>query len=257
MENDLKIIKDGIQAGIEKGYFQRIAYENSDNVLQDDIIEYIFTMNVAREVLERIINNKLGHTVHIEYSSNSFINNAFQIYSATGGPDNYDSNIRKNHKPFGSESGRIDISVMKHPPLAYSQLRSFVGIELKAINPNDKKLLDDYDRLAHAMIETDPAGANNIERCYVAFAKRLDTPKQLFQKEDFVSSLEIYLKELNNLIEYNSTIKGIEFSVDHFVIINQPSSEYAKSIPEEWWDENNIRSNSGSVIGIIITLIRK
>ena len=135
--------------------------------------------------------------------------------------------------------------------------RSVSAIEVKAINPQTKLIIEDILRLSDAICSKDDVSENNIQECFVAFCKRLDTKTELFEGNDFDERCTAYKNELEKEITAELLGKfNISISLETWVILKCTVAEYIEPFPEDERDARDIADNTGAVIGVLIKLER-
>jgi hypothetical protein len=240
-------IEQCIQKGVDKGYFQELAFTGCGNAFEADITEYLFTVNVAQQLLEaKQANRWNSHSICLEYSADQFKANAFPLFLLQPRRDR-----RPDHASI--RAGRID-TVVLHSPLR-NHWRSFVGIELKGINPQLDLVIDDLRRLADAMLATDPIAPNSIERGYCAFVLRLYNGREALEADEIRENIRARRAALERAVTdaLRNTI-GIEVSIDVWEIWVRGATQEAESIPEDLWEYGDIARETGGVIGVLIRL---
>ncbi len=165
MSNKINLpnIEAVIKKGLMKGYKENILLQSSYNSFHSKVAEYLLTICIAQSLLiwNDNQNEHSRYKIFLEYPSKDFINNAFLSSKLDSAPSVFNQKIvnRQNHKPFGKPKGRIDIVIAEENIL---HIHTKVGIEVKAINKTQKKIISDINRLVHAMVEEDNIGENNI-----------------------------------------------------------------------------------------------
>lgn len=247
-------MKKILLSGMQNTYYGLMRFDDYNYSIKSKVIEYIFTVGIAKEILENIKSLPANSTINLEFPSNLFVEHAFDLFL-------YKQN---KNKPFiqrefvrrlehkSVRKGRIDIAVLtKYPGVLWK--RSLFGIEVKGVNPSIKALKKDFDRLEKALLEEDPIGENSIKECYLVFLKRFDNPKKLFDRADLVQALKDYDKILG---EFRNNTK-LDIQIDYNDVHTEFSEDYAKSIPEDDLDYSDVAANSGSIGCFIITMKRK
>lgn len=119
----------------------------TESELHRKIPEYVLTVSIANELLLWNINQQRHLRIYLENSSEIFLNNAFPILRQKWDfetIDSFKSFVRQFHIPFGTPSGRIDVTLLHGNEI---RMHSIAGVEVKAINPPINKLIDDINRL--------------------------------------------------------------------------------------------------------------
>lgn len=243
-------IYESIKKGIDNAYNQFNLFNSDYHLIQENITEYLFTVNVAQELVKSLSSNT---TIHLEYDAYDFINNAFDILTYKGS-DMFEKNIYRRLNHSTCRPGRIDIVVMEEKPGNIFHKRSIYGIEIKSLIRDIRFISDDLQRLTQAIIEEDPICENSIKGCFIAFALKLHTPKKIFSENDYDIKKKQFLTQLENFLFLNCDDKFIKYNVKDFLIELNSAEQEAESTPEELWDSREIASKSGAIIGIIIKL---
>lgn len=253
MEQIIEQIKDGLIIS----YKDKVDFEASYFNFPSKIIEYLFTVNIAKELRKiRKFNPKEDYTIHLEYPAVEFINNAFQKFTYENTGKNFiEHKIKRREKHKIGRKGRLDIAILSKPHGKFqANYLSKIAIEIKGINPDLKKVKSDLIRLKNALIASDKIGENSIEFCVSAFAKRIDKKKTPFESREYKKIISDYKKKLEKLIKpvlrnTNISPKIISFKIDEF-----SGEDYRKKYPEEIWDYEDAAAETGALAGIMIIL---
>jgi hypothetical protein len=246
----LNQIEQCIQRGVGKGYFQELAFSGCGNEFEADITEYLFTINVAQQLLEAKRANRWNdYSICLEYSANHFKANAFPEFLL--GP-------RRDRRPdhVSIRPGRIDTVVLNST--LHNQWRSFVGIELKGINPQLGLVFDDLHRLADAMLAEDPINPNSIARGYCAFVHRLYNGREALEADQIRETIRARQADLErDIAEELRDSSGILASLHFWEIWVRGATEVAEAIPEDLWEYGDIARETGGVVGALVRLRRE
>lgn len=189
-----------------------------------------------------------------------FKNNAFPnsklIYQS---PDFFDLGTPTNRViQTTNRAGRIDIAVMesrKYDSNSSEQLFSVAGIELKGISPDLSLVNADVERLIDAMAALDTIGANEIQKCYVAFAQRLDTDKMLFTEQKLKTQKNKFDVKLRASIN-KLAISPFQFNIEYFQITQQTTKGLNNLFIGHDLDYHEAVEKTGAVLGVVIELCR-
>lgn len=249
-------ITECIKNGFKNAYMQFKKLNVDEYEFQNKITEYYFTVNVVQELLKKEILNIIPNSsIHLEYDAYNFINNAFdKIIWKPKNKDMFDSKILKRQAHSTCRQGRIDIAILKEIPRNIFNNRSIYGIEIKSLIRNINEINQDIQRLTEAILETDPISENSIEKCFVGFAFKLHTKKKLFTVIDFKREKRKVLKEINLFLSSNYDSEYLYFDVYDNLLEIRTAEQEAASIPNDFWDSNEIAINSGAILGIIIEI---
>jgi len=249
----MKNIFESIKKGMENAYYQNNLFSSDYYLIQEKITEYLFTVNVAQELLKNLLPNT---SIHLEYDAYDFINNAFDIITWKGSDMVNKKMYRRLSHPT-CRPGRIDIVLMEEKYGNIYHKRSIYGIEIKSLIRDIKFISEDLQRLTEAILEKDPICENSIKKCFIAFALKLHTPKKMFSENDYDDKKKQFLTQLENFLFLNCDDKFIQYNVKDFLIELNTAEHEAKATPEENWDSREIAYKSGAIIGIIIELKKK
>lgn len=241
----METIKDALKLGLANAYFTYHRFNKTAGILEK-AIEYVFTVETAKSIMEWRDELKLDYNINIEYPEKDFFRNAFKKIVLKP----------KVAFPKGiSEKGRIDIVITDNSRHSVEGERVLYGIELKGIKPDPKKINVDIKRLISAMNAKIPEQDNSIKACFSMFITNLATPSEFLYKNDVESKKEEYqsklIEQLDDIIR-----KPIIYAIDLFIIQESTTEEYRNSTPEEQWDSNDAKGLSDAAIGVIITLQR-
>jgi hypothetical protein len=259
MDKNLNIeIEELIKKGLINGYKENILFTQNYSDLQSRIIEYLIVVNVAQELKEYCFKN--GLDINLEYSLNDFYNNAFPSAIIEGDFFNTKLLNRKNHSPEDSKSKRLDIvlnSEIVNNGEPFNSKKSFVGIEIKAINQSNKKIKQDIIRLSKALNLSDPISDNYIKAGFACFFKRFDRENIILSKKEFdakakkeVEKWETYFEEIDKI--YNE----LRFTITEIKVTNLPVEEYSAHFKEEQHDYSEVAQNTGFINAYIIRIDR-
>jgi hypothetical protein len=259
MDKNLNIeIEELIKKGLINGYKENIIFTQNYSDLQSRIIEYLIVVNVAQELKEYCFKN--GLDINLEYSLNDFYNNAFPSAIIEGDFFNTKLLNRKNHSPEDSKSKRLDIvlnSEIVNNGEPFNSKKSFVGIEIKAINQSNKKIKQDIIRLSKALNLSDPISDNYIKAGFACFFKRFDRENIILSKKEFdakakkeVEKWETYFEEIDKI--YNE----LRFTITEIKVTNLPVEEYSAHFKEEQHDYSEVAQNTGFINAYIIRIDR-
>ena len=243
----LNQIERCIQKGVDKGYYQELAFAGCANAFEADVTEYLFTVNVAQQLLDsKQTNNWSAYSICLEYNADQFKANAFPLFLLQPRRDR-----RPDHVSL--RAGRID-TVVLHSPLV-DHWRSFVGIELKGINPQLNLVFDDLHRLADSLVATDPIAPNSIEGGYCAFVLRLYNGNEALEADEIRERITARRAALErDVTDALREVAGISLTVDLWEIWVRGATQEAASIPQDLWEYGDIARETGGVVGVLIRL---
>ena len=261
MSDKIKVvneIENHIKQGLINGYKENILFTQNYSDLQSRIIEYLIVVNVAQELKEYCFKN--GLDVNLEYSLNDFYNNAFPSALIEGDFFNTKLLNRKNHSPEDSKSKRLDIVLTTENANngePFNSKKSFIGIEIKAINQSNKKIKQDVIRLSKALSLTDPISENYIKAGFACFFKRFDRENSILSKKEFdakakreVAKWETYFEELGKIY------KELRFTITEIKVTNLPVEDYIAYFKEEQLDYSQVAQSTGFINAYIIRIDR-
>ena len=255
-------IESFIKNGITGAYYENLILKVPNNDLQDRVTEYLFTVNVAQQLIKwQGTPDGSNRIIFLEYDATEFKTNAFpQLRWVIVSEDPLTGRKLMRRGEHGSiRDGRVDISIMrrKNPGEAGSSPRSCAGVEIKAVNPNIDLVIDDVVRLTDALCATDEIDSNSIEQCFVTFCKRLDTPAEIFSGQDFDVRANRYVAEIGPAINQAISRFNTDCKISWWEVLKVTADEYASMFPEGDVDAADVAANSGAVIGVMVKLVRK
>lgn len=256
--NIVEDIENLIKNGLIYGYKENILFTQNYSDLQSRIIEYLIVVNVAQELKEYCFKN--GLDINLEYSLNDFYNNAFPSAVIEGGI--FDSKLlnRKNHSPEDSKSKRLDIvltSEIANNGEPFNSKKSFVGIEIKAINQSNKKIKQDIIRLSKALNLKDPISENYIKAGFACFFKRFDREEKILSREAYEAKAKKEVEKWQRYFEELGKIyKELRFTITEIKVTNLPVEEFVFHTPEIQYDYSEVAQNTGFINAYIIRINR-
>lgn len=251
-------IENRIKQGLINGYKDNILFTQNYSDLQSRIIEYLIVVNVAQELKEYCFKN--GLDINLEYSLNDFYNNAFPSAVIEGGI--FDSKLlnRKNHSPEDSKSKRLDIvltSEIANNGEPFNSKKSFVGIEIKAINQSNKKIKQDIIRISKALNLTDPISDNHIKAGFACFFKRFDKEEIILSKEAYEIKAKKEIEKWETYFdEFGKIYKELRFTISEIKVTNLPVEEFTFRFQEEQYDYLEVAQSTGFINAYIIRIDR-
>ncbi|RLD56364.1 MAG: hypothetical protein DRJ01_15340 [Bacteroidetes bacterium] len=252
-------IEEYIKKGMEKAYRENLVLKTSFDELQPKIIEYLFTINIAQQLLKWNDENSFLYSIHLEYDANKFLNDAF-INKKIERDNNILSEqtiIERNlHKLSRNKYGQIDIAITKHENNLLDQERAKFAIEIKAINQNEKKIKDDIIRLYEILAEKDNISDNSVEKGFLVFIERLDNSKKIAHENDYKDLKNNRLKHWHNILINEFGTYNVQADIECFNIYNCSVEDYIKKLPVEDISYNQLIDNTGFVTGFIITFTK-
>ncbi len=256
-------LEDSIKKGMEYGYTQNLILKSSFDNFQKKVREYLLTVNVAQNILKW--NSSHSFIVHLEYPSKDFYKNAFlstrDVYPpGLSGEDilfvQPETITRSTHAPYGKPKGLIDIAIMEERNEAtYGNIRSIVGIEIKAINQSRTKVIEDVNRLANSMITNDIVSENSIEVCYSVFVQRLDKDDQILTKAEIAKKKNKTVIKWTKHIAKKCIFNGLTLTLIPFDI-EVSGLEDVANMYDETDDASEVANATGAVIGFLIKIER-
>lgn len=255
----MNTIQQYIIDGYKKGYYDNLHMNTGGGEFQSEAAEYVFTVNIAQNLLEWRRNSDEGlyYSIVFELSASLFKNYCFLEWRLRKPDDIFDGRVirRKKHKPIRNETGRIDVAVLS-PEKMFRDRRSKVGIELKGINPSKTAVKKDVERLVDCLIAEDPISENSLQFCFVIFGHRLDMPKKVFNQSDYKSRLEKYRGEVENNLSKITCLVNVDYSFHLFDIDKTTGEDFIKYNRDEdgLVDYHEAVEGTGAIVGVSITL---
>ncbi len=254
--NQINLIEGLIIEGAEKSYRENLFFCGFQSNLQSRIIESLITINVAQKLLDFCLQNDLQ--INLEYPISDFYNGAFPALSWVG-EDIFNRKMirRLDHTPSVKKLGRIDIVITKEPfneGLFYKpSLMSLLGIEIKAINKSNDKILNDINRIANSLILNDAISANNVSVGFSLFFRRLDNPKEIITekiiKKKKQREIEYWKKQIDNLLN-----EKVKYVIKEIVIEESPIELISEYYSPDHFDYSEVADNSGLVVCYLVKL---
>ncbi len=274
---NLKDIEDIIKEGAKKAYRDNLFLTGNYTDFQSRMIESLVVITIAQKLLDWAIPNHCQ--VQLEYPIKDFYNGAFPdiIWTQREIFDPSKFIKRQNHNPIKvnskwnddvkvkeNKSGRIDIAITTEPSSGKEgvffinpQLKSLIGIEIKAIIKSAAEIENDFIRMANAVSLEDRISSNGIISCYCLFYWRLDNPKHINSKEE-IDSLKVLDKE-KWFSKFNELIKStpiLKYDLDPLVISEGAVDGLADYYPPEEFDASEIAEMTGLVVCYLVKIYR-
>lgn len=255
----ISYIEESIEKGLVQGYKQNIFFTQNYSELQSRVIEYLIVVNVAQALEALAVRYRLQ--INLEYALNDFYNNAFPSVISSTGIFATDLVRRNNHSPPDSKSRRLDIVITEESRVTgefFSSFKSFIGIEVKGINQNTKKIEKDIERLAKAMISVDSTGENNIKLCCACFFRRFDKDTTTISKVEILHKIEEEEKRWKAFFtKIESNYQILNFELVPVVIANLPVEDFRFNNPALEYDYSDVLENTGFISAYIIRMTKK
>ncbi len=249
-------IEKHIIQGLKNGYSQNLVLKTDFDTLQSTTIEYLFTVNVAQELIKWNNDNSYKYGIFLEYDATKFVQQAFE-QAKFEGEDIFNLELLNADTHCSCRTGRIDIAITQETTGLFSYDKSLVGIELKGIIKGYTKVAEDIKRLAHAMQQMDKISDNSIEACYCGFVWRLDNPETVFSDDDYDTKLEKFKKQVAEKLckEY----EGVNVTAEYHDIEKSTVSEVlgGYDLSEHELDEGEVSNMTGAVVATLIKISRK
>jgi hypothetical protein len=258
---NLKDVEQAIISGMIKGYSENQLLQTNYNDFQSKITEYLLTVNVAQSLLKW--NKHHTYNISIEYPAVDFFNNAFKLvdikydissnilaHSTINQRGEHKSTTRNNNDKGNIE--KIDIAILVDCPDQHIEsMRSLVGIEIKAINPNKTDVIKDVTRLSEAINLQDNISENSILAGYSTFIQKLSMDKyedMILTKQINLDLIEKFKSKWNKIINQIDHVHIIDFFIVE-VVSEEDISEIYTSLDKDYHD---IVSETGAVIGVLL-----
>lgn len=270
----MRNIENYLMNGLRVGYQQNIVLKTELNENSKNNIEYLFTVNVAQQLIEWNEKEvKRGYAINLEYDVEEFLKNTFLPYRIVGSV--FDNKIihprikafleeekQKDKKDKEFRYGIIDIGVIKQNVNFSRHRESISGIELKGINPTTESVIIDVLRLVKAMELTDVDFENSLKECYCLHIKQDFTDESELNEEALKNAKKRSLRDLDENIR-----KSIDFTnkkIDFKIISGDEDNFEFKNVkyPKNKTFKNGLTTYKVSietkiVYGVIIKIYRK
>lgn len=257
-------LEQHLKNGLKNGYNQNQVFHTSFAGNKNSIVEYLLTANVAQQLIEWNKEEKNDYSLYLEYPTEKFFKNAFLPYMDIG-DGLFDVGIThpevikslKNNTSI--RKGRIDIVICKGES-NYSDFRkSIFGIELKGINPDYKKVIDDIKRLVLAieMSDEDTSFNNSIEAGYCLFIKRLGGNKTISTETSLKQAMEKSIGYLKKMIDERIEKTSTKIDLITDIIKNKPAEEYNDLINREELTADVVSEGTQIMFSVLIKITRE
>ena len=249
---------DGLSIGYNQNQVLHTAYINNET----SIVEYLLTVNVAQKLIEWNESQKWNYSLYLEYPTDKFFKNAFLPYMQVG-DDIFDSDIihpevtksiKQNDK---IRTGRIDLVVCKEKSGFIDFKESLIGIELKGLNPNLDKVVEDIDRLVLPIEMEDDKFENSIQAGYCLHIKKLGGDRRLSTQVVLESAMNRSIKNLENVIKSKVKTSTTKIEVKSEVVSIKSSEDFAKQGNTKDITADEVAEGTKIAFSILIKIERK
>jgi hypothetical protein len=251
-------LKKGLINGYNQNQILHASYVNNDT----SITEYLLTVTVAQQLIEWNEENHYLYSLYLEYSTEKFFKNAFLPYMEVGNniwdmgiihPEVIKS-IKENED---IRTGRIDLAVCK-AHVGYGDFKdSLMGIELKGINPNLNKVIEDVQRLVLSIEMKDVTFGNSIQTGYCLFVKKLGGDKRLSSKEALVRAMSKSIENLDKVIKAKVKTSTANIEVLKEIIEIKTKEDFDKMGNKEEITSNEVAEETKIVYSVLIKITRQ
>lgn len=254
-------ITEYIKKGHRNAYSELFFLNPNGGDLHSKAIEYLFTINIVQELINwKVEAGDFHNAIRLEFNEKEFKKRCFPHIKISG-DDIFElkHQIRGNHRGVRSDKGRVDIVILQDSSNALEGDRSVFAIEVKGINPSWKKVEEDLNRLIGFLIATDPIGENSLKECFMIYGKRLDKQNKVYSSEEYERDKKHETDKVRSKISEIVNLKGVNVSVEIFDMTKNFVEAY-EGINYEPYDQpdySELASDTGAVVGILLTLKRE
>lgn len=254
-----KHLKDGLRNGYNQNQVLHTSYIDTET----SIVEYLLTVNVAQQLIEWNKEEKWNYSLYLEYPTEKYFKNAFLPYMQVG-DDIFDIDIihpevTKSIKDNEDiRTGRLDLVVCKEK-LGFTDFKeSLVGIELKGLNPNLDKVVEDIDRLVLSIEMQDDNFENSITAGYCLHIKKLGGDKRLSTKTTLENAMQKSIENLEKVINAKAkkkTTTNIEVITE--ILSIKTSEDFAQQGNKDDLTADEVAEETKIVFSVLIKITRQ
>lgn len=239
--------------GMINGYHQNLVLKTSWDSLQSTITEYLFTVNIAQELIKWNEANNYNNAIHLEEDATTFLRKGFE--NETTWDDFLNSEIAVAKSKKSTREGKIDIAIYNS-----NNNRSHICIEVKSIIDNYADLILDIDRLSHTIGYKDKAVKSSISEGYSVFLRRIGGEGSVSSDKGLDSTKSKVLnKTISDHLKANKFKDLVNYQVINFSIAKVSGSDLSTRIKvtNEEIDYSEASEGSGEVFGALIKITKK
>jgi len=239
--------------GMINGYRQNLVLKTSWVELQSSITEYLFTVNIAQELIQWNEANNYNFSINLEEDATTFLKKGFENETVWDEFLNSDTNVVKHKKSI--REGKIDIAIYDA-----NTAKSKICIEVKSIIDNYQDFIEDVDRLSHAIGYKDKNSLNSITEGYSVFLRRIGGEKEVSHEGGLEAKKSKILDTTVAKHLKESMFKDIvNYETINFSISKVTGKDLQKKIEVTKMeiDYSEASEGSGEVFGALIKITRK
>jgi hypothetical protein len=246
--------------GLRKGYNQNQILHTSFIDNKSSIVEYLLTVNVAQQLIDWNERYDNTYSLYLEYPTELFFKNAFLPFMDVGN-DIFNKNtiqpkvLKSLNEKEEIRTGKIDLVVSKGK-IGYGDFKeSVIGIELKRINPNLTKVLEDIKRLVIAIELEDEDFNNSIQSGYCIFIKRLGGNRRPSREQALEKAMRKSIKHITTKIKANIKTTKAKINI-HNELIDIKTLEYFKAQNREDLSSDEVAEETKVVFSVLVRISR-
>ena len=154
-------------------------------------------------------------------------------------------------------TGRIDLAVCKANFGTWDFKESLMGIELKGINPNLNRVVEDIMRLVLAIEMKDDTFGNSIKAGYCLYVKKLGGDKRLSTKEALVKAMSKSIENLEKVIKAKVKTSTANIEVLKEIIEIKTKEDFEKMGNREEITSNEVAEETKIAYSVLIKITRQ
>lgn len=243
--NRFNEIVNKVKKGMLEAYKDTCTF--TDNPAEKFGAEYLFTVNVAKEIGRLNGPDVDPFNIKLEHDVSKLATDCLPLIKR-GNPFIKGQTILRRGTPIIERTGRVDIAIYCDAPALQGHGNiPFCVIELKSFNPTKKPVIADLQRIAEFIKLSGPTGKSFLK--YGAFSavhdiKKIDSENNIYKKKESIRNT------YEKWISKTSMLDGLDISVDEFKL-SKDTEERLQEDTDGYYIDVDAKH---CFIGIIITI---